>query len=458
MRLLCVVCVNGIFVFSCSETNLMKEEIQLTSGAYGHMLNPTQVFSPDDQWLAYDTRNDITHIGRTCCIEKVNVATGKVVKLYSTQSQTEHGPGVGAVAYHPTASKLIFIHGLQNCTEQQPYGFTRRFGALLDEKKAQVITHAEARTIEAPLVAGALRGGTHAHSWSGDGDWISFTYNDYLMENLERSSKGVQKDLRTIGVMAPLGKVNVANESAENFSGEYFSVVAAVVTENPRLGSDEIDKAFDECWIGNNGYINNEGSQQKRAIAFQGNVRDKNGVMVTEIFVADLPDDVTRSQPDKPLEGTLTSRPNVPAQGQQRRITHTTDRKFPGMQGPRAWLRTSPDGATVYFLMKDDAGIVQIFSVPVNGGDIRQITSLRHSVQTQFNLSPDGETLAFAAGNAVWKTDVASGISVQLTSQSSDEAAPVIGVSWSHNGKVLAYNKYVAQGDNRYLQIFKIVL
>lgn len=436
----------------------MKEEIQLTFGASGHMLNPTQVFSPDDQWLAYDTRNDITHIGRTCCIEKVNVATGAVVKLYSTQGQTEHGPGVGAVAYHPTAPKLIFIHGLENCSEQQPYGFTRRFGAVLDEKKANAIMHAEARTVDAPLVAGALRGGTHAHSWSGDGEWISFTYNDYLMENLERSSKGAQKDLRTIGVMAPLANVKVTNESAENFSGEFFSVIVAVVTENPQPGSDEIDKAFDECWIGKNGYINKDGTRQKRAIAFQGNVRDKNGVVVTEVFVADIPDYVTLSQPDKPLEGTAASRPNVPVQSYQRRITYTSDRKFPGLQGPRFWLRTSPDGAIVYFLMKDDAGIVQIFSVPVNGGDIRQVTSLRHAVQTQFNLSPDGTTLAFAAGNAVWKTDVASGVSVQLTPQSSDEAAPVIGVSWSHNGKILAYNKYVGEGDSRYLQIFKIVL
>ena len=245
---------------------------------------------------------------------------------------------------------------------------------------------------------------------------------------------------------------------AENFSGEYFSVVAAVVTENPQPGSDEIDKAFDECWIGKNGYINKDGARQKRAIAFQGNVRDKNGVVVTEVFVADIPDYITLSQPDKPLEGTAVSRPNVPVQNHQRRITHNTGRKFPGLQGPRFWLRTSPDGDTIYFLMKDDAGIVQIFSIPVNGGDIRQITSLRHSVQTQFNLSPDGATLAFAAGNAIWKTDVASGVSVQLTPQSSDEAAPVIGVSWSHNGKMLAYNKYVGEGDNRYLQIFKVVL
>ncbi|MBT1712553.1 DUF3748 domain-containing protein, partial [Fulvivirgaceae bacterium PWU5] len=59
-------------------------EQQLTSGKYGHTLNATQVFSPDDQWVVYDTRNDDTHIGRTDGIEMVNVTTGKVVRLYTT--------------------------------------------------------------------------------------------------------------------------------------------------------------------------------------------------------------------------------------------------------------------------------------------------------------------------------------------------------------------------------------
>ena len=33
-----------------------------------------------------------------------------------------------------------------------------------------------------------------------------------------------------------------------------FSVIVAKVTENPQPGSDEIDKAFDEGWIGTKGY------------------------------------------------------------------------------------------------------------------------------------------------------------------------------------------------------------
>ena len=56
-------------------------EVQLTNGPYGHMLNSIQIFSADDQWIVYDTRNDQTHIGQTCCIEKVHVNTGEIVRL-----------------------------------------------------------------------------------------------------------------------------------------------------------------------------------------------------------------------------------------------------------------------------------------------------------------------------------------------------------------------------------------
>lgn len=434
------------------------QEVQLTSGSYGHILNSAQVFSPDDQWIVYDIRNDGTHIGRTCCIEKVNTTNGEIVKLYSAPHQTLHGPGVGAVAYNPVQNKMIFIHGLLNCNEANPYGFTRRFGAILNEDKPEHILHAEARTIQSPLVPGALRGGTHAHTWSGDGEWISFTYNDFLMENLEHATQGAVKDLRTIGVMVPVKDVNVPDETPENFSGKYFSVVTATVTETPKAGSDEIEKAFDECWIGSNGYVKADGTHQKRAVSFQGNVRNADGSLLTEIFVADIPDDITQAMQGKPLEGIMTSRPHVPSGLVQRRVTFTSEKKFPGIQGPRFWVRSSPDGLTLYFLMKDDEGIVQVFEAPTRGGDIRQVTHLSHSIQSQFNISPDGKTLAAIADNSIWLSDIQRGGSSKITKTASYEEAPVLGVLWSNKGNILVYNRYVKAGNDRYLQIFKINL
>ena len=431
-------------------------EVQLTHGLYGHMLNPTQVFSPDDKWIVYDTRNDQTHIGRTCCIEKVNTESGEVIRLYSTSHQTVHGPGVGAAAWHPAEEKIIFIHGLLNCNENNPYGFSRRFGAIIDASGRGKMTSAEARTIGDPLVPGALRGGTHAHSWSGDGQSISFTYNDYLMEQLGRKSQGQIKDLRTIGVMTSGRKVEVPVQDAENFSGQYFATVAATVTERPKPGSDEIEKAFDECWIGKNGYLKSDGSRQEKAIAFQGHVRDSNDSLVTEVFIADVPEDITKPSGTQHLQGTLESRPSVPHGLLQRRVTFTTTRKFPGLQGPRFWMRSAPDGSRLYFLMKDDNGVVQIFSVSVLGGGLRQVTDLGHSVQTQFNLSPDGRQIAFIADNSVWTCDISSQGSMRLTPRSQEADAPVLAVVWDNAGKTLAYNRYVAAGADQYLQIFTL--
>lgn len=430
---------------------------QLTTGAQGHTLNASQVFSPDGNWIYYDTRNDDTHIGRTGSIGKVNIHTGEVVPVYMVTGQTEHGPGVGAVACNPVNGTLVFIHGLYNCDARQPYGMTRRFGALYNENTPGVIIHAEARVLEEPFPAGALRGGTHAHTWRGDGGWISFTYNDRLLEALEMAGTPGVKDLRTIGVMAPVQKVTVAAEHAEAFSGAYFAVVAATVTEQPARGSDAIAKAFDECWIGENGYVRSDGSRQPCAIAFQGNVLSEGGDVVTEVFVADLPDDITQPIPGHPLAGTMHTRPAVPAGLQQRRVTYTSDRRHPGLQGPRYRLRTAPDGSEVYFLMRDDAGIVQLYGVPVNGGAIRQITNLEVSIQTQFNVSPDGRQLAFAAGDRVWITPVAGGASTTIT-EANPAAPPVNGVLWTPAGDALVYNQYVGEGAARWLQIFCVSL
>lgn len=418
-------------------------EQQHTTGKYGHTLNATQVFSPDDNWVVYDTRNDDTHIGRTDGIEMVNITTGEVIRLYTTPRQTQHGPGVGAVAWNPRRDEIIFIHGLQHADAAKPYSMTRRFGALLKPHTARTLRHADARIIQEPFIAGALRGGTHAHTWSGDGAWISFTYNDEVHE----------QHIRTVGVMAPTHAVAVPVADCDNFPGEYFTVVVAAVTAHPRSGSDDIDKAFDECWVGQDGYEDKNGQHQTRAIAFQGNVRSEDDAVVTEVYVADLPGDITQPADGQPLAGTTHMRPQVPRGVHQRRLTYTTERKYPGLQGPRFRLRTAPDGAEIYFLMKDEAGRVQLYSVPTAGGHIIPITWLEHTVQGQHNVSPDGRWISFLADNSVWVIDAAGGTPRRLTARTSDAQAPVGGALWNHRGDRLAYNRYDAQG---FLQIYSI--
>lgn len=444
-----LICFN---LLSCTnvqkESNMHFTESQLTKDKYGHFLNSTQVFSPDDKWIVYDTRNDDGGIGVTAKIEMVNVETGEIKPLYKTENQTKFGPGVGAATFSPVGDTVLFIHGIRNADENKPYGFTRRTAVAIDVKNAGVPIFMDARNINAPFTPGALRGGTHAYTWSGDGQWICFTYNDYVIEQIHKTDSSIN-DLRTIAVMAP-GKVTVnADTTRENNSGEKFSVVVAEVKDKPTPGSDEIDKAYDEGWVGKKGYKKSNGEWQHRAVVFQGNVKNNQQQTIAEVFVTDLPDDITQALPGKPLEGTTNTRPNIPEGVKQRRITFTEK----GIVGPRHWLKSSVDGSMIFFLTKDDKGIVQIFSVSPNGGAIQQLSFNAFSVEGPINVSPDDQYISYIADNSVFITDIKTQQSYRLNAADKN-AAPAGAVIWSNDGKTLAFNRKVKDGEGSYYQIF----
>lgn len=424
-------------------------EKQLTSDAKGHFLNNLQCFSPDGKWLVYDTRNDDAHIARTGSIEMVNVETGEIKPLYNTHNQTEFGPGVGAAAFSPVTNKVIFIQGIRNANEGNPYSFTRRTGVAVDTDQPGQAIFMDARDVIEPFTAGALRGGTHAHSWSGDGKWLSFTYNDYVVEQLSKIEPEIQ-DLRTIGIMFPAKVAVRADKAGENNSGEMFAIVVTDVTEDPVAGSDEIDKAFDECWIGTNGYLNASNIRVNKAIAFQGNVKDRNGKTKTELFVVDLPEELITALPGQPFRESKSGRIAVPSGLKQRRITFTNE----GVQGPRHWLRSTPDGTQIAFLSKDQSGFINVFSVSPNGGEVRQLTSCQFNIQSGLNFSPDGKYIAYVAQNAIYLTECATGKCLKLTDSLADVEKPIGSVNWSPDGQQLAYNRYVKNEDGNHLQVF----
>ncbi|GAB3742479.1 DUF3748 domain-containing protein [Spirosoma lituiforme] len=425
-------------------------EQQLTNGNQGHTIHHTQVFSPTDEWIVYDTRRQEDDIAGTASVEMINVRSQKIRPLYKTTNQTEFGPGVGAATFSPVSNRVLFMHGLKNATQANPYGFTRRTGVCIDLEAPHQPVYMDARHIAYPYTAGALRGGTHAHSWSGDGQWISFTYNDYVLEQLGKADTSV-KDLRVIGVMAPFGEVSVhESDSGENHSGAFFSVIVTQVIETPLPASDQIDRAFDECWIGRDGYQKRDGTWQKRAIAFQGQVRTEANIVKTELFVVDLPDDLTQAIPNCPLEGTSATRPYPPLGTVQRRLTYTKQ----GVQGPRHWLRTTHNGSLIGFLANDNQGLVQVFGIPPTGGNPVQLTYQPYSVQSQFNFSPNDQYIAYAADNSVFITDISTGQYYRLTKRSSGETRPVGGIVWSNKGHQLAYNRYIPSREGVFAQLF----
>lgn len=451
----------GILSLQCqnNSTDMSQttwKENQITKDKKGHFLNPVQAFSPQDEYIVYDGRNDGGKIGETEKIERVNIKSGQTEVVYTAPHQTKYGPGVGAAAYHPIEDKVIFIHGLLSANKERPYDLSRRLGVAVDMKSPGQPIFLDARDVTPPFTVGALRGGSHAHSWSADGQWITYTYNDDVMNALAKKDTTV-KDLRLIAVMAPWGKVEVAeNETGENYSGEMFNMAVSEVVEQATPGSDEIEKAYEDGWIGTHGYVKADGQRQKRAVAFLGDVRAKDGSKVTEVYVVDLPEEKPDLSGETQLAGTERTRPLPLSTVKQRRVTFTTDRKYPGVQGPRQWMKSSPDGQTLYFMMKDDMGRVQVYSVPTLGGDIKAVTSNDFSIDTSFDIDPSGQHLAYGHQEKVYTTSIASGETQCLTPNPSPSYSQLHSIQWSRDGQMLAYNRLVDSGDGSYFQIFML--
>jgi Tol biopolymer transport system component len=104
----------------------------------------------------------------------------------------------------------------------------------------------------------------------------------------------------------------------------------------------------------------------------------------------------------------------------------------------------SPDGSRIAFLMKDDAGVVQLWTVSPNGGSLRQVTRNLWPVASAFTWSPDGRHIAHVMDNSVCVTAVASGQTKRLTSRTDDFSGPrPEACVFSPDGKRIAFMRRV---------------
>jgi hypothetical protein len=426
----------------------MRKLRQLTFGPYGHTLNRRQVLSPDGQWVVYDTRNDDSQIASTNAIEMVHIESGEIVSLYRVPASSSYGPGVGAAAFHPTEFRAVFIHGLMNCSEAQPYSAARRFGAIVDCHSISPLQHAESRS--APIDGdsesrawGVLSGGTHAHSWNPRG-WISYTYNDAWLERYSKTTAEV-RDARTIGFMLPrkefIRPSSVADGDGEVFEGTYAAFLAADVKRTAAHDTDEIEQALEECWLGS-----------RNALAFQGGVRDRQGELRSEVYVSELPgetslENLTQCSRNLSSESRLQITPGC----NQRRLTYTMDRKYPGIQGPRHWLVSSVDGTYCYCLMRDEAGVVQLHRVSTQSGAVEQVSALEFSIEGQITLNPAGTQCAFLCHQRPCLLTLDSGRHEWLATVGDRNL--VGAVHFAGAGRWIC-NAYVGKEPHRYLQIF----
>ena len=430
-------------------------ERQVTRAPHNHILTNTRVWSPDGQWIVYDIRSDAAgELFDGARIEIVHVRSGETRLLY----ESRNGAHCGVATFHPHERQVAFILGPEHPAADWTYNAWHRQGVLVDVAQPGAVRNLDARDLTPPFTPGALRGGTHVHIWDANGDWLSFTYEDHVLAQFKEPAPDHDTNLRNVGVCAPVRSVRPAGNHPRNHRGDYFSVLATRTVANPKPGSDEIKRAFEEAWIGNNGYLRPDGTRQPRALAFQGHVVTARGETIPEVFVVDLPGDLTQPD-DAPLAGTETRNPAPPRGTTQRRLTFTEGRKFPGIQGPRHWLRSSPDGSRIAFLMRDDAGVVQLWSASPNGGTPVQITHSPWNIASSFNWSPDGSLLACVIDNSVFLIEAATGQATRLTPRSPDATAPrPEACVFSPDGKSIAFVRRVPGPEGLFNQIFVIDL
>lgn len=429
-------------------------EKQVTSQRHGHILTNSGVWSPDGQWIVYDVRSDPAgSIFDGTRIERIHIETGKVQLLY----ESTNGAGVGVATCSPMDERVVFIHGPENPTPGWGYSFCNRRGVIVDAAKPGVAVNLDARDLTPPFTRGALRGGTHLHTFSGDGRWVCFTYEDMLLAQFATPGDDHDINQRNVGACVFGHPVHVTGNHPGNYGGTHFSVLATRTTAKPAAGSDEILKAAEESWVGTSGYLRPDGSRQVRAVAFQGHVVSPRGEPMVEAFIVDLPDDVTVPE-EGPSTGTPARRPLPPKGAVQRRLTFTADRKHPGLQGPRHWLRSSPDGSRIAFLMKDDRGVDQLWTISPNGGDMRQLTHNPWSISSAFTWGPDGQWIAHAMDGSIFVTDSSTGESFRLTRVwSSDVEAPrPEACVFSPDGAKIAYVRTIATAAGTHNQIFVV--
>jgi len=394
---------------------------QITFAPRHHQLTNINTWTPDSHWLVFDVRpSGASFTGET--IERVNVHSGEVEVIY----RAGEGAHVGVVTVHPRDEKYVFIHGPENPDAQWQYDFHHRRGVVTERG---VTTNLDAMDITEPFTPGALRGGSHVHVFSPDGQNVSFTYNDHVMHEYDPAC-----DLRNVGVAVPFGPVTPQGEHPREYAGSHWCVLVSKTTPTPQPGSDEINRAYEEGWVGDH------------QLAFIGDTLSVSGEKVPELFIVDLPQTAAgwKQQGDAPLAGTATTLPAPPAGVSQRRLTFTHQQVYPGLVNvPRHWARSNPQGTQIAVLMRDDNGVVQLWLVSPQGGDLRQLTHNASDIQSAFNWHPSGKALGFVLEGRIALADVLTG-DVRFLTTDHGNPPSADAVVFSPDGQFIAWMEETA--------------
>src|SRR6185503_16223449 len=180
------------------EGTLQPHERQITNGAFNHNLDNNVNFSPDGRYLVFDCRAE-GGIGTNTRLGRVDIRSGEQTIFYEQKGAAR---GVGAASYL-NDREVIAIHALDSGLKYDP---TVRGGMIIPIGGTGKRRWLDSRDIVPPFTPGALRGGTHKHEPDGTGQWIGFTYNDWVMSSRNHS------DLRNVGVSKRGIKVEVPKD------------------------------------------------------------------------------------------------------------------------------------------------------------------------------------------------------------------------------------------------------
>ena len=384
-------------------------EKQITFSARTHSLDNNDNFSPDGRFLCYDTRGTIynENLANSKSIEKVEIETGRETVLWDPPSVTgeEAAPGVAAASYHPFENKVIFIHGpdLDEVDKRGYYSIRNRTAVEVDGEGNKTSLKVDMRDISNEVTTpGAHRGGTHRHEYSRNGNRIGFTYDDFIIQDYDRTIGFLQPDENT-----PPGYTN------------YFAIILKPA-RNGKSEAGEIEKAYGDSWVGAGG----------RMRAFIGKVRALNGKdYENDLFVADIPADIdiTTSR-----SGTQDQYPEPPEGIAIRRLTY-------GMN-VNGIVRGSADGRQIAFASPDGDGINQVFIRKADGSDkqAKQLTHLNSPVSS-IRWHPTGEwVFCISDGDVIASyvgTRLRSGKTIRLSNVRLERDQLVV----SPDGNLLAY-------------------
>ncbi|MBZ4369239.1 hypothetical protein LAN13_21315, partial [Mycobacterium tuberculosis] len=112
------------------------------------------------------------------------------------------------------------------------------------------------------------------------------------------------------------------------------------------------------------------------------------------------------------------------------------------MNVPRHWVRANPQATAIAFLMRDDAGVVQLWLISPQGGEPRQLTHHASGIQSAFNWHPSGEWLGFALEDRIACCHAGTGDITFLTDTHA-HAPSADAIVFSPDGKQIAWMEEV---------------